>query len=184
MKGNIGFDLDGVLYRWHQSLYTYLVVYEKLPLSYEAFWSDANLVDGYLTRQKSFHNWTRMPDLVSNMAPKRKHVEFLNKLSEKYGIYYLTHRPEEVHFSTRLWLEKWKFPQVENLIFPEMGSDKTYEIRKFEIGLYADDREGIAKATNKITNTYLVKQPWNTTGREGLKCITDILELETLENLL
>jgi len=123
-----------------------------------------------------------MPDLVSNMMPKRNHVDFLNRIAKKHTIYYLTHRPEEVRFSTKTWLEKSKFPFVENLVFPE-SQNKDYEIRKYEIDLYVDDRDRIVRALDKLTNVYLVKQPWNTTGREGLKCISDVLELESLEDL-
>ena len=177
---NIGFDLDGVLYRWHESLYTYLVCFEGLKLPYEVFWSDTNTKDGYLTKQESFYNWTRMPNLVSNQMAKPSHVHFLHKLAKNHTIYYITHRPEEVRLSTKRWLEKSDFPFTENLLFPDLSSDKSFEIRKYEIRLYVDDRDKIIRKISTITDAYLVKQPWNQNGREGLKCISDITDLETV----
>lgn len=178
---NIGFDLDGVLYRWHESLYNYLVCFKNLKVPYHVFWSDTNKVDGYLTYGEEYwYNWTRLPNLVTNQGAKSSHVKFLNSLAKNHTIYYITHRPPEVHFSTKLWVEKSKFPHPENVLFPEMGSDKSFEIRQYEIKLYVDDRDKIVRKLSTLTDTYLVMQPWNESGRDGLKCISDVTDLETV----
>jgi hypothetical protein len=176
---NIGFDLDGVLYKWHEALYTYLICFKNVKVPYEEFWSDTNLKNGYLTYgEDCWYNWTRLPTLVSCESPKPTHVKFLNNLAKKHEIYYITHRPEEVHLSTLLWIKKSGFPYPENVLFPQMGSDKTFEIRQYEIGVYVDDRDKIVRKMQGLTNAYLVMQPWNESGRDGLNCISDVTELE------
>ena len=171
---NIGFDLDGVLYRWHEALYRELALFHNLKEDYYTFWRGRYHV---IYDDNCWHNFVRWEHLVSCQFPNPKHVEFLNDLSKNNNIFYITHRPEEVRFSTKLWLEKSKFPQIENLIFPELASDKSFEIRQLELDIYCDDREGIIKSASKLCDAYLVEQPWNENGREGLKCIPNILSL-------
>jgi hypothetical protein len=174
---NIGFDLDGVLYRWHEALYRELTLFHGLKEDYHTFWKY-----DYRTMydDKCWYNFTRLEHLVSCQFPNKEHVKFLNELAKNHTIFYLTHRPEEVRFSTKLWLEKSKFPHVENLIFPQLGGDKSFEIRQLELDIYCDDRDAIVKSASKLCDAYLVEQPWNEEKRDGLKCIPNIMSLQTL----
>jgi uncharacterized HAD superfamily protein len=172
---NIGFDLDGVLYRWHEALYRELTLFYGLNEDYHTFWKEDyhKIYDS-----KCWYNFVRWEHLVSCQFPNPEHVKFLNELAINHNIFYLTHRPDEVHFSTVQWLTKNHFPQIENLIFPPLESDKSFEIRQLEIDVYCDDRENIVRTASKLCDAYLVEQPWNEDKREGLKCIPNILSLK------
>ena len=123
---NIAFDLDGVLYPWHKSVYDYLT---RLPNSltrgknYHEFWEDPYTE----ITEKEWSYYASLPILYTNMIPSKPMLDMLRKLdSEGHTLYYITNRIPDLARITEQYLNNYKFPQAENLILSE---DKAKEVR-------------------------------------------------------
>lgn len=154
MKENIGFDLDGVCYPWqeivHAYCYSHNITTESNP---KIFW----------TKWKVEHE-DILTDLVNitafydNGTPYTGLLNMLERLSEKYNIYYITSRPSNVEEITAKYLFAWGFPDFQNLIFTK---DKPQVIKALDIKYYVEDRVELAVAMHPYTKVFLVDKPYN-----------------------
>ena len=150
---NIGFDIDGVLYPWHKAVDTYLKAYCSIDVGLD-LWKNPMK---YITPQFA-DNLCKMEDLYTKFMPDKEMLDVLWSLSEKYGIYYITSRPDEVKTVSEMYFQKYGFPQNYNLTFTK---DKPFWVKYYEIDLFVEDRDKFALELKDITNVVIVRQPWN-----------------------
>ncbi len=156
-KLSIGFDIDGVLYSFHQAAYTEFVVYYDLKEDFYSFWTE-----GYKTYKsaKFWDNFVETRHIYSTQAPNKKDVEFIQALVKAgHNIYYISNRPMIVLGTTLRWLEKYNFPLSEQTIFTD---DKIRVCKNFKIDLIFEDREkNIQALLDANIPVIAIRQPYN-----------------------
>lgn len=166
----IGLDLDGVLYRWHESLYEYFRLYRNFRGTYNEFWST------YIQQvsEEELCYLAGIDTLYSNMPPTRDCIDFLDVLKDLFEIFYVTSRPDSVRATTELFLEKHKFPFKENLIFTP-NKDNFARLHKFSFAV--DDVQQHLEKYSKVTTPILFAQPWNRAIRDNFIVVRNLMEI-------
>jgi uncharacterized HAD superfamily protein len=179
MLGKIGFDLDGVLYDWHRVIYEWMVnTYTDFDVSYADFWiewidqEEHKELASFLMKTPIFVTKLIMSDTMRNT---------LWHLAETNELFYITARPQEVHFGTSWWIKTSRIPNPENLLFAQ---DKLPQIINHEIDYFVEDMTKHALALQNHTKVILVEKPWNTIIQEEFPTIFSINQLpELLETI-
>lgn len=174
-KPVLGFDLDGVLYNWHQAAYDYLVRFCGLiDEPYEEF---LFVKSKFLSNKPKLfvENLVRLEDLYYKFPAKKEDVDTLQKLSKKYTIVYVSARPQEVDFVTRKWLEDFNFPNYKEVYLAE---DKVREIRYLGCNYYVEDMSHFAVDISKVAEVFLMAKAYNKTYQQYFKTIVSVKELE------
>jgi len=152
----LGLDLDGVLYNWHNAVYTELQIYEDLDVDFHEFWS--SIYTTYKTK-KFWEYLVNLRHLYGNQVPSKELVEMVQNIGRRYSIYYITNRPVQVADTTRNWLNRYKFPYVRNLIFTK---DKPAVCNSVDIHLMVEDRvHNVIELLDADINTIVIRQPYN-----------------------
>lgn len=175
MNKSIAFDLDGVLYPWTTFAYEKCRELGFAKTNIEDFFENVFdqvlpkiLKQNILTDQLLYYK-----TLVNN-----EHGELVKKFDKAgWDIYYITLRPENCHFTTRIWLKNSKLPQYENIFFPDK---KSTIIRQYNIQYKIEDREKIVEDVKNFCDVFLVNTYWNRNYKQPSNCIRidSILELE------
>lgn len=171
---NIGFDIDGVLYPWHGSIYRYFTEFKNYADSYTEFWTHYWHIPSV---QEYISYLTTVPIFCEDSNPVNGALELLNSLdSEGHTIHYITNRPDEVILATHHYLQSHKFPQNENLY---IGKDKPTYARGVNLNLFIDDREKNIIEMTPVCLSILVAQPWNVDYQDKYPTIHNIREVRS-----
>jgi len=177
---NLGFDIDGVLYPFHEVAYNYCHRDLGMKLTYDEFWY--NIINDKFSKV-FVDNLVNDPKHYNKFLIDPKILDLLNALSMEHTIYYVTARPKELNFTTRTWFERNKLPQLENLFITNNG-DKVKYIVDHKIEVFVEDRDRNALELKDYTKVILVKKLWNESIRDQFLCVDSVLELPSvLENL-
>lgn len=169
---NLGFDLDGVLYPWHSSVYRYFVEFKNYKDSYSEFWTNYWHIPSV---QEDVVYLTTVPLFCEDANPIEGGLQLLNYLdSLGHTLHYITNRPEEVVYATQHYLQKQKFPQYENLY---IGKDKPIYARSVNLNLFVDDREKNIIDMTPVCLSLLMAQPWNKDYQDKYPTIYNISEV-------
>jgi len=168
---NIGFDLDGVLYDWHDVVYTYCVNNEGYAGSKSEFWKDYQ--DFPLDRKLNFERTTTF---FSKKIPSKRVVDFLIELAKDNTLFYITSRKEDVKLTTELYLERYNFPDRDNLFFTD---DKVTHIKLLDIEVFVDDLPSHLDSIGNSATTYLIRQPWNEEVCDNYNTIDSVTDLSS-----
>jgi 5'(3')-deoxyribonucleotidase len=151
----IGYDLDGVLYPWQEVVYENIHLFTKRPLEdYATFWNQQ-------VREFGDTFWNSILEYVpfyTQRGPIEDSLETVLELSKRYDTCYITSRPECIRYATKWWLDYYKFPCTDNLIF---SREKQTIIRLEGVDIFVDDRTEYMEKTKNICGAYLVDQDWN-----------------------
>lgn len=151
---SIGLDFDGVLYRWHESLYQYFVLYRDYDGSYETFWKDYKSI----VSEDDLEYYASIDTLYSNMMPTCDCLSFLDQIKDRFNIFYITSRPVLVKTTTEAYMRRYSFPQRDNLVFTY---DKGSYARRLRLSYFVEDSQKNAEELRAITTVILMAQPWN-----------------------
>lgn len=153
----IGFDVDGVIYPWHDSVYTYFTIYKGYKGTYHQFWSNDWTVP---ETQEYIKYLTTVPILCEDREPFPRALETLHEIADKgHTIYYITSRPDDVKLATEHYFSKRDFPFKENLYIVQGPKDTL--ARSLGLDLFLDDREKHIKELTPICLSVLKAMPWN-----------------------
>lgn len=167
----LSLDLDGCLYLWHESVYTYYQYEMNYSKSYEEFWNEVN------TWSKEKQNYLiRLPFLYDTSVPSKSIMEFLNFCKENADdIYYITNRPEELERITKRYFRRYDFPYPDNLF---MTGDKATVCRYLGVTHFLDDHVKHVKAVDGIADAYLMAKPWNKEFQDDFKTVHSLREFQ------
>ena len=168
---NIGFDIDGVLYKYQEALYSEMVALYGVTCSYGDFWTKEFLKYPALEQD----NLIRLRHIYNKIPPPQEWADFLQKLSKEHFIIYVTARPEELRWVTYNTFRKWGFPNLDCLYFVKESKG---EIVADMCDLFVEDRCKYIKELSGCCNVVIVAKPWNKDCREGHVVINSILDLE------
>lgn len=172
---NLGFDLDGVLYPWHERVWRDMVQRKHISSSFTEFWDEEWLVMKD-ERRTLFMNYVNDP-LMYSSSPPYYEVDSLLKGWSKDGhkIWYVTQRADHLDYTTKSWIKRWKFPSPENLI--RVAESKKLPIVTNEIDLFVEDAKRHAEELDGFTKVILVKRPYNKDIQDDFTTINNLTEL-------
>lgn len=153
---NIGFDLDGVLYPWHQAAYDYMCRYHSYEKNFRYFWTEETKNYDKLMWDYLLNNL----ELYTRFIPDVIMMNKLSELDKNNTLFYITGRPESARLTTERYLKRFNFPQHENFTVVTNFNKLPYIVLN-EIEYYFEDRPEIALSLKDFTNVLLINQPWN-----------------------
>lgn len=165
---NIGLDLDGVVYPWHDSLYRHFREFKGYEGTEREFWKYVNELPKDVQQY-----FVSIPLLYFDTTPTEDVLTYLPKLAELGTIYYITNRPPEVKSITRKFFDFFKFPFKENVIFTDT---KANYVRLHNVEVYLDDRGKNVDELIGLTDVYLFKAVHNWAYRDNYKVIYSFKE--------
>lgn len=167
----LGFDLDGVLYPWHDAVYTYHQYMCGYCKSFTEFWDEL----ATWTKEKQDYI-VSLPFLYETQVPSEKVISFLNYCKENADeIYYITHRPTDLERITLRYFRRYDFPYPNNLF---MTGDKASTCRYVGVTHFIDDHVRHVKAVNGIANAYLIAKHWNRENRGDCQTVYSLKEFQ------
>jgi hypothetical protein len=172
----IGFDVDGVLYDWHEVIYDYAVRFENYRDTYEKYWYDF----GHGNRSKIYVDYiVKNPTFVTKVAIDPKIKQMLWDLSKEHEIFYVTARPKEIVRATHRWFKDSDVPYMEN-VFIATNDDKVPFIIEHGIELFIDDRDKYITALEPYTRVIVVRKPWNKFLWDTYTNVGSVLEIPNI----
>lgn len=172
---NLGFDLDGVLYPWHEKVWSILTNDEIISSSFDEYWDKEWIV---MREEKPtlFMNFVNDPLMYSCMSPYSGVRSFLLDLKHKgHKIWYVTQRSKHLDFTTRAWVRHSQLPFEDNVIRVE-GSKRRTIIEK-EIDLFVDDATRHAEDLKDFTKVILVRRPYNKEIQKNFDSVNSVLQV-------
>jgi len=172
----IGFDIDGVLYKYHEAAYRHLKHYHGVTEDYTTFWKEQVAGTGRFS-ETFWDNFSKIPVLYEVFIMLEENLNILSNLAKSYEIIYVTHRPIDVKFATIEWFKYNKLPYADNIYFVE---DKTIPVLRHQCKYFVDDTIKNIVELEKVTNAILMKKPWHTNEYLNYTYIENLKELEIL----
>lgn len=152
---NWGFDIDGVLYNYHEIAYRYAKNFLNIKDTYQKFWTE---IDQNYSSLWIYNLLRHLPlyDKVNINFYDLTLLEYLSDIGD--NIYYITSRPKSSVFVTNNWMMWNKLPQTYNLIF---SKNKKVPVSLYEIDYFIDDDIKYIKDLENYTNVIVKKKIWN-----------------------
>jgi FMN phosphatase YigB (HAD superfamily) len=173
---NLGFDLDGVLYPWHEKVWKELTNMDKIDTTFDGYWSNYKEWRTEGNNETLFMNLVNDPLMYSSQAPYFGVRSFLKSLEiEGHDIWYITQRPRHVDFTTRAWVKHWRLAYPENVIRVE--TSKRLPVIEKEIDLFVDDAIRHAEDLKDYTKVILRNRPWNVGAQENFDTVDSVLQV-------
>lgn len=170
----LGFDLDGVLYPWHEIVYEYAKLWHGNEESFSEFWTDFDKKHGKIY----IENLLQIPHLYTKRVPTPELMKILYSLSRLYHIIYITSRGRGLKWLTQHYLKTYAFPNYEEIFFTKQ---KDIEVVRHEVDFFVEDRPHHIEELIGLTEVILMKQPYN---KEWWNKVPTINHLNQLPKLL
>lgn len=170
----IALDIDNCLYPWSVAVYNELYIHNKVGCTYDEFWR--NHVQMY--NHMWWDNMCKVDFLYSTQIPRKEELDFLKEISKTYKIYYITSRPIEVKLTTEQYLNRYEYPQRENLIFTK---EKGLVCNSLGVTFMLEDQpHHIKDLIGAGVETVIMNQIWNEQAQFSCKRINNLLELRSI----
>lgn len=174
----IGFDIDGVLYPWHKMLHLWLQVNRNITESYDDYWANVQEKDGDWSSSIYWSNMAGMRHIYEMYMPPQEDVDVLRRLSKDYNILYITHRGSDLERITRNWLDRYKFPNTDQLYVGNIP--KSLSVRFYGCDYYVEDKQGIIESLIGVTDVICMKHNWNEEMWDLVPTIESLQDLEAV----
>lgn len=167
----LGLDMDGVLYDWHDAVYTYYQSLKGYEGAYYEFWTE---------KIKTFspEDWdylVSLPFLYTCKIPTDRIMNFLDYCASRAEIYYITNRPDSVSRITKNYIKNSGFPYPDNVFITDR---KDTICRYAGITHFLDDLEKNILAVENLTNAFLLARVYNQTYRDKYKTVYGLNEFK------
>jgi len=175
----VGFDLDGVLYPWHEEVWKWYNNRSTNTISFIEFWKYPN---GWVHRNEGT---AIVKALVNETLPyvsakaKKSDVSIVNDIVKDFNaeIYYITSRPERFHYDTAKWLKDNEFPFADNLIMADGNGGKVKVVEDVGCNYFVEDRPKYLEVLPKVTKVFQMAQPYNSYKAFEAIIIGNLIEL-------
>lgn len=157
--GKLGFDIDGVLYPWHEIVLEDLILLGAMP--------KGSTVGSMFTFPGAFHKFSQ--NMQQGILGSSKYYvcpvfregarDVLHTLSENWEIFYVTSRPFEIESPTKAWVRGMGFPYRDNVYVVNGGKRAIVEL--LDLDIFIDDRTSHVDELHDICPVILVTRPWN-----------------------
>ena len=172
---NIGLDIDGVLYPWHEGVWQKLKTEGYIDSNFDTFWNK-EWIDMRDNRSTLFMNLVNDPMMYSSHAPYYGTRELLKTFDEAgHKLFYVSQRPRHLEFTTKAWVTHEKLPQEDNVFVVETSKRDAVIVN--QIDLFVDDAPRHVEELQEFCKVVLVRRPYNRDIQENFECIDSILQL-------
>jgi len=157
-----GFDIDGVLYPWHELAYEWAIDALDEDISFDDFWKK----DGYFFQNEGsifIHNIVRNPTLYNKRSMPQYLVNAAWKISDIFQgkVCYITSRPTDVKAYTLSWMRQNKLPNPESVYFSR-GEPKDILVKELGVTHFVEDHSKYIKQLEPIlTQLFVVDGTFN-----------------------
>lgn len=159
-RRRIGFDIDGVLFPWHEILLQHLVFTGEIEVG-TTLEQLFNLPDGII------HTWsskkqkelTRNPKHYIRPFLREGALEILNALAQHLEIFYITSRPSNIESPTKAWVRGMELPYRDNVYVTNGGKKALVNI--LGLDMFVEDRIKYVEELHTSCAVILVTRPWN-----------------------
>lgn len=159
-RGKLGFDLDGVLYPWHEIVLEELILAGGMPVG-ATVGSLFNYPSGI------FHTFS--PEVQDSILKNTRHYirpflregayEVLDTLRWDWDIFYITSRPHEAESPTKAWIRAMGLPYRDHVYVVNGGKRDMAELLGLDV--FIDDRASHVDELHDICAVVLLTRPWN-----------------------
>jgi len=176
----IGFDVDGVIYFWHEQVLEFAKTASIVPMDFtmDQFWG---WPDGFfygcsepfkemVTRNKSLY---KVKELRSDV------YDVLWKIAEHYDIFYLTARVNGLTRATLGWFKWSKLPNNSSNNIFMVDNGKRDLILAEKPCYYVEDRVEYIEDLKDITQVIHLVRPWSRHYYD-----VDVIRIENIKDLL
>ena len=168
---NLGLDIDGVVYKYQEALYSEMVALYNVKCSYEEFWNEEMKSYGKIKQS----NLVELKHIYSKIPPPKEWAVCLQKLAKIHNLFYVTARPDSVRWTTYDTFTKWGYPNVDRIYFTE---DKLGVCLLEDCDIFVEDRDKYIDQLKDNVRVVVIAQPWNREYQDKFMTINSILELE------
>lgn len=158
----VGFDIDGVLYPWHEVAWRWYADNVDSDMSYKGFWT---VPGGWIDKNDYSTMIFNIVDNVTLFSKKTVKPRILDSVKRidniSDDIFYITGRPQAAKSITRKWLKDNGFPKHKQLLFSDDVGGKDIALRMTGCDYYAEDRAHYIKELSEIAIIFAVLQPYN-----------------------
>lgn len=176
----LGFDLDGVLYSWHEVVardLKHMGVLKQNETLYDIFHPDNRRFDK-LTKKFVREVLYNTEYYKEEPMHKYKHKLLWDLINDGHEIVYVSSRPvRKAKKPTLEWLYSNDAPNPEQL-FLVKGAKKPV-VESLGCDIFIDDKIQHAKELRKVTEVFLLNRPWN----EGVRLPRGVRRLNHLTEL-
>ena len=159
---SFGFDIDGVLYPWHDYVFEASKPYTG-NMTPEEFW---NPDGGWWVRQENtifMQNMVNNPLLYYKEEISDSIVDALHKIQEITGhdFCYITGRPSDVYLETAKLLARSGVPNHDMLFFTGHRASKEHLVKERKCTYFVEDRPKHVLEVNEHSFVFLVDHLYN-----------------------
>ena len=159
IKRKLGFDIDGVLYPWHEVVLEDLIHTGYVPRGTPVEHLFPNIMRGW--SQGFQHALIKRPIHYSKLRLRPEALIVLEEIRSRdaWEIFYITSRPQNLSDTTRAWARSQRLPDMEN-IYVTNGSKRAI-IQLLGIEVFVDDMIHNVEELHDICAVILLTRPWN-----------------------
>lgn len=158
----IGFDIDGVLYPWHEEVWKWYVNRNGSRISFIDFWK---YPDGWVAKNEGSAIVKALvkEDLPYVSAkPSKADVSIVTEIARLVDeVWYITSRPKNLHYDTAKWLKDNEFPFADNLIMADENGGKVKVVKDKKCDIYVEDRPKYLELLPEVTTVVKMTRPYN-----------------------
>ena len=161
----LGFDIDGVLYPWHEEVWKYYLRGDREYISFIDFWKypggwvaeneGSPIVEALVRADLPYISYK--PPLADISI-----IDDIARLKQIDEIWYITSRPRQLQYDTAKWLKDFEFPFADNLIMADENGGKVKVVSDKKCDLYVEDRPKYLELLPKVTSVVKMIRPYNT----------------------
>lgn len=156
-RGKLGFDVDGVLYPWHEMVVEDMIATGDVPVGTTVGRFFLEIMPNLSTEIQKIivenHRYYIRPFLIDGAK------KVLNHLAKDWEIFYITSRPFEVESATKAWFRTMGLPNKDSVYVVNGGKRPMVEL--LDLDIFVDDRTSHVEELHDICPVILVTQPWN-----------------------
>lgn len=183
-----GFDLDGVLYPWHELVWENYRERLGVPnISFFDFWK---VPGGFVSSHEgelSIVNMVHDPTMYDKAVVRPEYLAAVKRIAAAVGeVWYITNRFLGAKPETERWLRRSRFPQCEHFVFNSNGESKSEAVDRLGIHIYIEDRPKHIEELLGSSLKYLIirDRPWNRfewfTNRMSIVRVSSICDVPEL----
>lgn len=178
-KKILGFDIDGVLYPWHEEIWKWYTKRNGEDISFYDFWK---YPDGWVSRNEGT---AIVRALVKETLPyvsakaSEADVSIVNDIAKNLvdEVYYITSRPKKLHYDTATWIKDSGFPFADNLIMADENGGKVKVVKDTKCNFYVEDRPKYLELLPVVTDVFKMTTPYNTYKKFNAIPIGNLVEV-------
>jgi len=182
--GRLAFDLDGVLYPWHEIMLEQFIVEGRLPVESTVgdLFGHGNYFDKLPKKVRS--EYLRDPSYYFEPVLREGAWEVISALKDTWEIFYITARYSSVEAVTRAWTWNMGLPRSPENLYVVNGGNKRAVAQALGITVFVEDNLKYVEQLWDICSVVLLTRPWNEDFEGYTNTRIEHVRIDTLHQLV